>query len=384
MKVLLVDDEEGIRHQAKIFLEKIYGQLDVSLAASGKEAIQRLDKEYFAAVVSDYQMPRMNGIELLEELRDQGNDIPFIIFTGKGREEVAMKALNLGADGYIQKGGDVKSQYTLLANTIKQIVEKKTAERELIKSEREKSIILDSLSEHVIHLNPDLRIIWSNKEANSYIDKRVGDVVGERCHEVWFDQDVPCKGCPVLKTIETKKRNERIIGTEEELWYIRGEPILDNDGDLIGVLEVRSDITEKDKIRKKLEESEAKFKKLVETAPTAIFIVHDDRIVYVNNATEKITGYDSGELIDNEFSDLMISEQRDIVKNRIMDVQEGKKVPKRYEINIKHRDGSNLWLHISSDKIQFEKKDCTLIVAIDISEIKSMEKALVDDNFERK
>ncbi len=380
MKVLLIDDEEGIRHQAKLFLERIYGRLDVSTVASASEALDRLSDEYFAVVVSDYQMPRMNGIDLLKELRDRGDDIPFIIFTGKGREEVAMEALNLGADAYIQKGGDVKSQYTHLASTIEQIVEKKRAESELVKSEKEKSIILDSLSEHVIHLSPELRVIWSNKEANNYIEKKVGDVVGEQCYQTWFDREEPCGDCPVIETIGSKERKERIVRAGKKAWYIRGEPVLDNQENLIGVLEVREDITERDKIKKRLEKSEAKFKKLVETAPTAIFMIRNGTIEYVNKAAEKITGYDKFELIDRRFSDFAVSEQKDIIDKRVMGLQEGKKVPQQYEINFKHKDNSNIWLHINSDRIYFENRNCTLIIAIDVSEIKTLEKALVDEN----
>ena len=50
-------------------------------------------------------MPIKNGLEFLKELRDQQSDIPFILFTGKGREDVAVKALNLGADRYVNKNG---------------------------------------------------------------------------------------------------------------------------------------------------------------------------------------------------------------------------------------------------------------------------------------
>lgn len=61
-------------------------------------------------------MPEIDGLEFLEIIREEkGMDIPFIMFTGKGREDVAMDALNLGADRYIQKGGNPKSQYGLLA-----------------------------------------------------------------------------------------------------------------------------------------------------------------------------------------------------------------------------------------------------------------------------
>ena len=59
----------------------------------------------YDAIISDYQIPDMDGIEFLKKVRSSGNSIPFIIFTGKGREEVVIEALNAGADFYLQKGG---------------------------------------------------------------------------------------------------------------------------------------------------------------------------------------------------------------------------------------------------------------------------------------
>jgi DNA-binding NarL/FixJ family response regulator len=72
-------------------------------------------------------MPRKNGLQFLAELRDRGNDIPFVIFTGRGREEVAIRASNLGADGYFSKTGDPETVYGELIYGILQSVEKRDA-----------------------------------------------------------------------------------------------------------------------------------------------------------------------------------------------------------------------------------------------------------------
>lgn len=105
INVLFVDDEKGILEQGKVFLEE--KGLAVDVAESAKEALDSFDEKEYEAIISDYQMPVMNGLEFLEDLREKRNsDIPFIMFTGKGREKVAMEALNLGADRYLQKYGD--------------------------------------------------------------------------------------------------------------------------------------------------------------------------------------------------------------------------------------------------------------------------------------
>ena len=73
----------------------------------------------------------MDGIQFLKQVRGSGNSVPFILFTGRGREEVVIQALNEGADFYLQKGGEPKSQFTELAHKIQSAVSRKKAEEEL-------------------------------------------------------------------------------------------------------------------------------------------------------------------------------------------------------------------------------------------------------------
>ena len=90
------------------FLQKV-GGVEVHSVVSVREAMDLISKEKFDVIVSDYQMPETDGIEFLKALRTHGSDIPFILFTGKGREDVVIEALNQGADYYLQKGGDLRS-----------------------------------------------------------------------------------------------------------------------------------------------------------------------------------------------------------------------------------------------------------------------------------
>ncbi len=130
ISLLYVDDEPALLDIGKLFLERT-GEIAVTPAASAQDALRMLEEGGFDAVVSDYQMPGMDGIDLLHRLRGQGSDIPFIIFTGRGREEVAIEALNSGADFYVQKGGDPKTQFAELLHKIRRAVAGRRAEREL-------------------------------------------------------------------------------------------------------------------------------------------------------------------------------------------------------------------------------------------------------------
>jgi len=130
--VLYVDDDRTLLGIGKLFLERS-GDFEVTVAESADDGINLLRDSYFEAVVSDYQMPDMDGIQFLRYLRGQRNDIPFILFTGKGRESVVIEALNNGADFYLQKGGDPIAQFFELGSKIQQAVRRKRAEDTLKK-----------------------------------------------------------------------------------------------------------------------------------------------------------------------------------------------------------------------------------------------------------
>lgn len=120
LSVLYVDDERILLDVGKLFLEQNDG-LSVRTALSVKDAIQLMKNETFDAIVSDYQMPDINGLEFLKYIRKR-SDIPFIIFTGRGREEIVIEAMNNGANFYVQKGGDPRAQFAELAHKIKRAI----------------------------------------------------------------------------------------------------------------------------------------------------------------------------------------------------------------------------------------------------------------------
>ena len=128
--VLHVDDEAGLLKTAKQLLE-MQGLFEVDTAYSVDEAMKKMEKKTYDVVVSDYVMPGKNGLDFLKKLRDNGNNIPFIMFTGKGREEVAINALNSGADQYINKIGKPETVYLELSHAIRKAVERKKAEMKL-------------------------------------------------------------------------------------------------------------------------------------------------------------------------------------------------------------------------------------------------------------
>lgn len=140
--VLYVDDEEPLLEISKIFLEQS-GAFTIDTACSGPEGLERLRTSSYSAVISDYEMPGMDGIAFLQEVRRHYPDLPFIIFTGKGREDVVIEALNSGASFYLQKGGDPVSQFAELTHKITRAIEKREAEEQLRLDEQRLEALVD-------------------------------------------------------------------------------------------------------------------------------------------------------------------------------------------------------------------------------------------------
>ena len=132
-KILYVDDEALIREATKEFLT-LTG-FDVDDASSGKEALEKILRYQYDAVVSDYLMPGMSGIDLLKRVRAEFGDIPFILFTGKGREDVVIEAIENGVDFYVQKGSDTIPLFTDLKHKINRAIERRQSLFQIQKNE---------------------------------------------------------------------------------------------------------------------------------------------------------------------------------------------------------------------------------------------------------
>jgi len=140
ISILLVDDEAQFLEVTRMFLEKGRG-IRVTTATSGDEAIGILHDRKFDAIISDYAMPGMNGIEFMKQVKAMGDDTPFIIFTGKGREDVVIDALNFGADLYLEKGPDPRAQFSDMMQKVRNMVSLRTD----IRGERETIRVLTSI-----------------------------------------------------------------------------------------------------------------------------------------------------------------------------------------------------------------------------------------------
>jgi DNA-binding NarL/FixJ family response regulator len=120
IRVLHVDDEASFTELLAAFFEQ-ESNMTVHSETDPEAALEVLDETAIDCVVSDYQMPAMDGLAFYREVRRDHDDLPFVLFTGRGTEELAAKAVNRGVDGYFRKDADT-GQYPALAHHVRTVV----------------------------------------------------------------------------------------------------------------------------------------------------------------------------------------------------------------------------------------------------------------------
>ncbi|MHA2332976.1 MAG: PAS domain S-box protein [Candidatus Hodarchaeales archaeon] len=309
IKVLCVDDEQLVLEMTKIFLERENYRLVVETSTSAVGVLQRLESERFDIVISDYQMQEMDGLEFLKKLRSKGNSIPFIIFTGQGREEVAIQALNIGASRYIPKGGDPKSQYCVLARAIISEVGHKRAEEILRQSEARFQVIFNNTATGMARLDLEGYFLETNTALERILSFSKEEFRSKHFTELSHPDDNE-KDLEIFKNLISGTINEyniekrqlrkdgKLIWGRITISYVKsseGKPLY-----IIGTL---VDITEQKNAEEALKESEIKSRAMLKAIPDYLFLFNRDGeiLAYEGALTEQIG--DVNKLIGSNVAD---------------------------------------------------------------------------------
>ncbi|PWU20790.1 MAG: Fis family transcriptional regulator [Bdellovibrio sp.] len=150
-RVLVVDDEESIREFLEIMLKK--EGYEVANAEDGLKAKELLAKRAFDMIISDLQMPNMNGLELLKHVKENYPDLVFMMITAFGTTETAVEAMKIGAYDYLTKPFKIDEVRINVANALRSRnleVENRTLKKELTKEYSFQNIVGNSEAMHRI------------------------------------------------------------------------------------------------------------------------------------------------------------------------------------------------------------------------------------------
>ncbi len=176
--ILAVDDDPDLLDLTATFLERERDEFEVVTETLVEDAVDRLEEDSVDAIVSDYDMPRMNGLEFLERIRETHEDVPFILFTGKGSEEIASEAISKGVTDYLQKETGA-SQYSLLANRILNAVDQYHATNALKRSEEKFSKLVTNSSDVIAIVNENGRFEYVSPASEHTLGYEQDELVGD-------------------------------------------------------------------------------------------------------------------------------------------------------------------------------------------------------------
>lgn len=375
--ILYIDDDTDLLDLGKEFLEATR-EFSVETSDSALKARALLKEHRPDAIISDYEMPDMDGIVFLKQVRAEYGDLPFIVFTGRGREEVVIEALNNGADFYLQKGNDAEAVYAELRHVTRRAIEMRQARLTLAEQEQ-RFHDLQNANDMIQSVDPQGRFLFTNKRWQDTLgygeaelpNLSLFDIIHEKSREhcmAVFPRVLAGEDVGIIDVIFRAKDGRSVYAegfasckiTEGKPQYTRG---------------IFKDVTDRKTAEAALKESEEKFRALVENSLDGILILDPaGLILFANQAAGRlIEENDYRRVIGRQNVMTFIApESREIVLQDFSKVAQGiDGFLAQYKI-ITSLKGMR-WVESIGKSITFEGRQAILISLRDITDRKKAE-----------
>lgn len=411
LRILFVEDSEDDTFLEINLIRKSGYEICYKQVETAQDMNNALKEKKWDIILSDYTLPHFNGLEALNLLKESGLDIPFIIISGTIGEEVAVEAMKAGAQDYIMKN----NMQRLLPAIEREIQESKIrTERRLLEQKQQHAEAAKTVTEYlknlisdmhvgVIVVNNDTEIEIINNEAIELLGLSEKQIAGKEMipsgWEIQFEDGYIFNGFPELfkKVIHSGKplRNNILSvyrpDKNSRVWlFADAVPQHDNTGELIQVVWIFVDRTERKNAVDALRKSETHYRQLIEMSPDAIAIHQEGKIVFINAAGANLFGVQNpNEMIGKPILDIVYPDYHKLVKQRVEKTLIGAKTPYVEEKFVKI-DGSVFDVEVTAIPTIFNNKPATHVIVRDITarkrieeEIKTKNKELVKLNQEK-
>ncbi|MDZ7702373.1 MAG: PAS domain S-box protein [Halobacteriales archaeon] len=371
--VLLVDDEPDVAATTREFLEHEAPRLEVETVGTATQGLERLEAGGVDCIVSDFEMPGRDGIQFLEAVRSRGYDLPFLLFTGRGSEEVAADAISAGATDYLQKSPG-NEQYTMLANRLEQAVERRRADAAAAAANERLATVYERVTDGVVAMDSSFRYTYANTEAQRLLGHDASELIGEVAWEVFPQLDDTEFG-PALRRALT----EQEPATVEDYWppidtwfLVRVYPAED------GLSVYFRDISDRKRRERELENERERYRQLVDSAPVGI-VGYDagGEIVYANDAAAETAGVGApSALVGEPAIGFLTGEDRERAADRIRSIIEDREVLPPTEYRVDARDGAVRHVTVSAAPMTYDGEPAGQVVVNDVTELTERERLL--------
>jgi signal transduction histidine kinase len=227
LTLVIIEDEESHFDLMKRAIVRKFPYASVYHFQEANTCLERLDEINPTVIIIDYLLPDMNGIEFLEALNQRNIDIPVIMITGHGNENIAVRAMKSGAKDYLVKSGDF---FTLLPSIIDNVIRERKLEQSLRKSE--------DFVHNLFHM-----LMQAQERERQMISYELHDSIGQNLSTLKIGCDMLFENQPAIspelrgKMAELSKFLEQTITAVRNLAYGLQPPGLDEMG-LVKALEM--------------------------------------------------------------------------------------------------------------------------------------------------
>ena len=283
--VLHIEDDASFAELVSTFLDREREFFEVLTETDPVDGIELAQQRDIDCIVSDYDMPGMNGLDVLEAIRADNPEIPFILFTGKGSEEIASEAISAGVTEYLQKAGGTE-QYEVLANRIEQAVARRRAERQVTRGFR----AIETAHDGISLLDADGKFMYVNGAYAETVGYERAELLGQHWDILYpeeeearvYDEMLPGArdGEWVGKTDYIRKNGE-IVTVDHRLAYTKEDTLVCTVSERDDAEAIRNELSLKERA--------------MDETPIGITITDpvqpDNPVIYANDGFTELTGY---------------------------------------------------------------------------------------------
>ncbi|PHQ40447.1 hypothetical protein DJ69_01320 [Halorubrum persicum] len=340
VRILHIEDDQSFSDLVATFLERERDYFEVETVNDPRDGLEYIEEANVDCVVSDYEMPHLDGLAVLDEVRNEFPDLPFVLFTGKGSEEIASEAISKGVTEYLQKGGSTE-QYEVLANRIEQAVARHRAERQVARGFR----AIETAHDGISLLDNNGRFIYINDAYADITGYDRKELIGEHWETLYPDDEVERVHEEMLpearddewtgRTVYVRK-DSNLVTVDHRLSYTKDDTLVCTISDISEAKQVREELSLKEQA--------------MDAAPIGITIGDtdgaDNPLIYANGGFVDLTGYPREEIIGQDCRFLQgeetreppVAEMREAINNA---------EPVTIELRNYRKDGEMFWNRVS-------------------------------------
>ncbi|GAB3423132.1 hypothetical protein GCM10027435_28680 [Haloparvum alkalitolerans] len=282
ISVLCVDDEPGMAELIGTYLERFDDRIAVTAATTVGEALALVDDRTFDCIVSDYDMPEADGLVFLETVRAEDPDVPFLLFTGRGSEEIASDAISAGVTDYMRKESGT-DQYRVLAQRLTNAVERRRLSEEATTAREHAEAILEA-SPNAILVGIEGRCVYANPAAVELFGTASAAELHDTSVSELFSHDGAGPPLGVAAEDGTAFEHDRLTAASE-----KGEIPVEGSARAItwdgsaAVVYILRDVSERVAYERELEYRRSLLSSTFEGSPDGILVTDVDRNVITYN-----------------------------------------------------------------------------------------------------